>query len=196
MFCAWVSTGRLFKVAFDRGDTLHYSLHYSDDGGNTWQEDVDVYGCNYPNGRNATGTLFGGTNLVTVRSDCIFKQAKCFILWDFWGSRDNSFLVNNISVGDEFAFTMDQTSSTVEIPVYFSGVPDAEAVTIDNVNSVVDGGTIITGMTHESNTGNVFSTYIRDAYENLAGYTDVIFADSRFYANWNGDLHCGSNTER
>lgn len=180
-----VPSTRQFQVVFDLGDSFYYSLYYRDSSSGSWVKDTDAFGIYW----DQQGSLIGerqGDAYVTVNGEVIFKQANCFILWDFWQNR------GNINPGDTYSFQANTSSSTIEIPVIFH---NGDALTINNVNSVVDESTIITGMTHESNTGNVFHDYIQAAYQ-LAGYTDVVFADSHMYWEWEGDLHCGSNTQR
>ena len=131
-----------------------------------------------------------GTDPLHIKwnADCIFKDAKCFILKEFW--QDQS----QISQGDTFIFQVNGASTTFEMPVLYTSGGDAYSV--NNVNSLVNSSSrVVTGRTGESNTNNVFQDYVADVF-GKAGLNVVDVADCMLYHEANGDIHCGTNAKR
>ena len=44
-------------------------------------------------------------------------------------------------------------------------------------------------------TSDILMDYVRNLFDK-SGYSNVNEADSRFYHNWSGDIHCGTNKQR
>lgn len=179
MLPADVST-RKYKISFDQGDNIHFSVSYEDNGSGSWSTDIDFYGCYLTAAQSGTGPEH-----IKIDADCIFKESLCFILSDFWEN------TGQIAPGDYFIFEVSANCTTLEMPVIFF---NGDAYSINHVNSLVDGGKVFSGSTHESNTGDVFKNYVEKVF-NKAGLS-TIFADSRLYHYLDGDIHCGTNVQR
>jgi hypothetical protein len=115
-----------------------------------------------------------------------------------------------VLIGDKFAFTADPTCKTIEMPVIFKylDMPDpfhdgAIAYTMNHVNSFVDdSGRVVTGRTYGPNVAydggmdkDILGDYVWAAFQK-AGFTNRNEADSRYYHNRDGDIHCGTNVRR
>ena len=82
------------------------------------------------------------------------------------------------------------------MPVPFnSGPGTALTYTINHVNCLVNGGTVFAGQTHEYNTNNMLKDYVAAMFQK-AGYSTIEEADSMYYHNKGGDIHCNTNAIR
>jgi len=82
------------------------------------------------------------------------------------------------------------------------GAVGAVAYTTNHVNSLVDGVTVVTGNAYGpevnyagAGSSDILADYVAAAFAR-AGYTSVIEADSRWYHNSQGNIHCGTNVRR
>jgi hypothetical protein len=165
------SNKRKYRITFS--NSTDYSLQYKELPYGDWIAESDAH--------SITGSI-------NKDQDCIFKDAKCFIL--------KHWLEGPFQQGDYFEFEADPTCSTIEMPVLFSGGAEtAYAYTIDHANCLVDGGTVFTGQTHESSTDDVLKDYVTNMF-GKAGYSTITDADSSYYHNGGGDIHCGTNVMR
>jgi hypothetical protein len=171
------SSRRYYRLTFTTG--ADYDLEFMEEGG-AWT----------PGGTGSTG------------DDQVFPDARCFILDHWWSGAP--------MIGDVFTFEADPTCSTIEMPVLFcyedrGGFPDhagALACTINHVNSLVDGTALVTGGSFGpevnylgAGNGDILADYVAAAFAR-AGYSSVISADSTYYHDWDGDIHCGTNVKR
>jgi len=172
-FAAFLTGTRYYEIRFTGAIT--YQLWYRDDPSAAWVKD--------PTDGDAT-------------QDMVFTDAKAYILTAHW--------TGIAAVGDKFHFQADPSAKMVEIPVLFSdvGTGGALAYTIDNVNSLVDGNTIITGQSFgpsvdytRTGASDILQDYVVAAFKS-AGYTSVLTADSRVYHDTQGSIHCGTNVIR
>lgn len=164
------SNKRRYRITFS--NSTDYTLQYKELPSGNWIAESNPY------------SITGGIN---KNQDCIFRDAKCFILKHWWGG--------TFQQGDYFEFEADPSCSTIEMPVLFTDGVDAYAYIINHVNCLVDGGTVFTGKTHEEYTGNILKTYVTNMF-GKAGYTTITDADSSYYHGGVGDIHCGTNVRR
>jgi hypothetical protein len=165
------SNKRRYRITFS--NSTDYTLQYKELPSGNWIAESNPY------------SITGGIN---KNQDCIFKDAKCFILKHWW--------VGTFQQGDYFEFEADPSCTTIKLPVLFTGGTEtAYSYMINHVNCLVDGSTVFTGQTHEQYTGNVLKNYVTNMF-GKAGYYTVTYADSTYYHNGNGDIHCGTNVRR
>lgn len=76
------------------------------------------------------------------------------------------------------------------------------AYSTNHINSVVDGPTVISGKAYGptvnwsgKGASDLYQAYADAAFRKV-GYTQVLYADSRFYHDSAGNLHCGTNVVR
>lgn len=179
---AGVSTRKHWLV-FDRGNTEEYSLYYADNGAPKPSSPDDSVHRAMDNRAPVTSSTSGSIN-----ADCVFEDAQCFILYWHWAFSG----LPSINQGDEFVFEVDAACSTVGMPVLFES---GDALSINHVNSLVNSGRVLTGLTNESITGDVFTDYVAAAF-NKAGLTTVDFVDCMYYHTAGGNIHCGTNARR
>jgi len=135
----------------------------------------------------------GGTG--DTSSDCVFPEARCFIFTHWWSGAPVA--------GDIFTFEADPTCTTVEMPVMFDyDGAGALPSSVNHVNSLVDGNTVITGRTYGpsvdylgAGAGDILADYVAAAFQR-AGCNTVIAVDSTAYHFQGGDIHCGTNVKR
>ena len=82
------------------------------------------------------------------------------------------------------------------------GTGQALAYTIDSANVVVSGNTVVAGdpygpVVNYAGAGNqpILTNY-DTAMFNKAGYNNIVWADTRYYHDGKGDIHCGTNVQR
>ncbi|QOV90295.1 protein-arginine deiminase family protein [Humisphaera borealis] len=179
---------RTFQIKFTDAD--RYRLRYSDNGGTTWSGWAD--------GQRS--------------KDCVFPEAKAFLLKHYWTGVSKA--------GDVFTYATNPAATLIKMPVlfygpdaFFQGAPIGQSVviegpprlgafTMNHVNSLVDGGTVITGKAQGPKVawrGGTASDILEDyaaAVFRGAGYTTVRFADAAIYHNSGGSIHCGTNAIR
>jgi len=176
------SNPRKYCIVFQE-NWNEYAVWYSDNGLD-WTLDENAY---YPH------KAFPLDWRAYANCDCIFKDAKCFIL-DHW-------LQGPFQAGDYFTFKANPSCTTIEMPVLFEKKLSgrAGAKTINYVNCLVDGGRVFTGQTHElpDSPPGTLTTYVRSLFEK-AGFatSSIIEADSSTLYHPSGDIHCGTNVQR
>jgi hypothetical protein len=101
------------------------------------------------------------------------------------------------------------------MPVFFDNVNGGGALAFTNnvTNALVDGNTLFVANIHGPTVSgsNLFNDYVQHVVskpylyfdENTGNYilkngdfTSVFFADERYYHNWEGSIHCGTNVLR
>jgi hypothetical protein len=140
-------------------------------------------------------------------NDEVFGQAGAFMFKNFFNDAAGAF-----AAGDKFNFVGDPNSKMIEMPVLFhehGGAGNrAWAFTVDHANSlVIDKNTIIVGTGSDGNAygpvvdykgkgaTDIWMDYVTAAF-GLAGYTNILTADSLAYHNNQGNVHCGTNVIR
>jgi hypothetical protein len=179
---------REFEVKLGQGNS--YQLRYSDRAG-VW-----------------SSWLSGSRD-----RDEVFETAGAYILTSQWQGRSSV-------AGDTFRFATNPSATLNRVPVLFANssvrfdptggaanssfldLGRVRALTMNHVNSLVSGSTIVTGETfgprvnHSGNgASDILKDYVRNTFQR-AGYTNVVFADGRWYHNSGGNIHCGTNVTR
>lgn len=173
---------RTLQVRFVDAD--RYRLRYSDNGGTTWSTWAD--------GKRS--------------EDSVFPQAKAFLLKHYWTGTPRA--------GDVFTFATNPSATLLKMPVlfaspglFFEGAlvdpqPRLAPFTMNHINSLVDGGTVITGKAQgpkvawrTSTASDILEDYAAAVFRG-AGYTTIRFADASFYHDASGSIHCGTNAIR
>ena len=177
-FIGFLNTAMEYKIEFIDQDK--YELWYREAGTPGWTTyETSAY-----------SYVYGDTGDEAYEdADYIFKNANCFIL--------RHWLNGPFQTGDTFEFEADPTCSTIEMPVLFyeRSAGKALARTINHVNCLVDGGTVFTGQTHEQFTNDILKNYVASMFQK-AGYSIIKEADSTYYHDGGGDIHCGTNVMR
>lgn len=175
---------RTFQVKFVDAD--RYRLRFSDNAGATWS--------GWTEGRKS--------------QDSVFPGAKAFILKHHW--------TGVAKAGDVFTFATNPNATMLKMPVLF-GAPGAvfssvivdpqlrlSPFTMNHINSLADGTTIITGKAQGPKVawkgGTAIASDILEDYAaavfRTAGYTSVRFTDAALYHNSGGSVHCATNAIR
>ncbi len=172
---------RYYRIDFDRVDLNEYTLRWSTNSDETWDD---------PPGTYETDPTVGKRD---GNEDSIFTEALCFILYHWWDGTFES--------GDYFLFNADPDYAALEMPVLFYNYGGASAYTTNHVNSLIDGSKVFTGLAHgpefdylDKTNSDILMDYAQRLFQK-AGYT-VKKADSRFYHHFGGDVHCGTNVKR
>jgi hypothetical protein len=114
--------------------------------------------------------------------------------------------------GDTFSYNANPSSGIVETPVLFCADQGnqknpnlATEFTTNFVNSLVNGGTVYTGIAYGPSVaylGNgapasdILQDYAADMFQNLNGIQNVVDIDGRYYHDEEGFLHCATNVIR
>jgi hypothetical protein len=178
------SAARTFEVKFLDAD--RYQLRYRDAGGpySRWFD-----------GRRSR--------------DEVFPEARAFLLKHYWTGTPRA--------GDRFTFTTNPSATLLRMPVMFAtpGLFHESAsanpaptgwrlapFSTNNINSLADGDTVVVGRAYGpkvnwNGTGktDLFEGYAGSVFR-AAGYRNVVLADTRFYHDTGGSLHCGTNAIR
>ena len=156
------------------------------------------YRLRYRDGTSAWSKWFAGK---TTRDE-VFADAKAFILTNYWSG--------TAKAGDAFMFKTQPGATLLKMPVLFSATPVASdpsnppmtPYSEDHVNSLVDGGTVITGRAYgpvvkwnRSQASDLFQDYATAAFK-AGGYTNIVVTDARVYHNSSGSVHCATNAFR
>jgi len=172
---------RYYKVVF-KPDGISYDLSYKEEGEENWTPESDAWGF--------TGSDIYQNFHIDKNTDCIFKDANCFILKHYWSP-------GTFDVNETFEFEADPTCSTIEMPVLFHNKTGggATAYTMDHVNCQVDGATVFTADAEET-TGE-YMNYVTNLFKR-AGYSenDIKTPKARFYHQSQGNIYCGTNVRR
>ncbi len=183
-FVAFLSGKRYFQIRFN--NSTEYNVYYTNDPelpAYEWAMDPH------------TGV---------IGQDEVFADAKAYILGYWWHTSGLG-----AAMGDTFSFSADPATDIVEVPVLFQAGYDrygqyagAIAFTSDSVNALVDGNWIFTPETYGpvvnfsgSGASDILHDYVAAAF-GLCGYLDVNFVDARYYHDWEGSVHCGTNAIR
>lgn len=123
----------------------------------------------------------------SINTDTVFQAARAFML--------KHYFTGTYAAGDTFTVSADPSAGIVSMPVIFG--PDRgklTAYTVNNVNSLVDSGSVVTG---EQFAPAIIKTYTTGAFR-LAGYPDggIHYTGDLFYHNADGEIHCATNDIR
>lgn len=163
---------RYYRITFS--SATQYGVAYREEGG-SWSSDA------------STGD---------INSDCVFKDALCFILKHWWSDSEPP------GTGDVFTFNADPLCTTLEIPVCFY-MAQPVAITNNAVNCLVkDASAVFTAEIFGPETdylGNGNVSDILDDYRNTLFskvYSTVHTPLEMVYHVQNGSIHCATNVQR
>lgn len=163
---------RYYRITFS--SATQYGVEYREEGG-SWSSDA------------RTGD---------INSDCVFKDALCFILKHWWSNSEPP------GAGDVFTFNADPLCTTLEIPVCFHQLQPL-AITNNAVNCLVkDASTVFTAEIFGPETdylGNGNVSDILDDYRNALFskvYSTVYTPLEMVYHVNQGSIHCATNVQR
>jgi hypothetical protein len=138
-------------------------------------------------------------------ADSVFPEARAFILRDYWRG--------SAQAGDSFTYKTNPNATLIKVPQLFASPgllfdtttptnPTLIPFSVNHINSLVDGPTIVTGKAfgpkvawRDSTKGDILQDYVESAFKR-GGYTAVEVVDSTPYHNAGGNLHCGTNVIR
>ena len=172
---------RTFEVRFTGSDA--YRLRYRDAGG-AWSEW-------YAGSRSA---------------DAVFPEARAFILKNYWSGTAQK--------GDSFTYKTVPGATLLRVPQLFASGgllsdpadpprdPILTPFSVNHINSLVDGTTVVTGNAfgpevawQDETKRDLLQGYVNETF-GRGGYTSVEVVDTTTYHNSGGSLHCGTNTIR
>jgi hypothetical protein len=131
-----------------------------------------------------------------ITDDCVFENARCFILKHWWAGTPNS--------GDIFTFNADPLCKTLEIPIIygFSFYSPSTPVTNNSVNCLVDMNTVFTAKQfgpdvdylNNGMVSDILEDYVRAMFVKV--YSNVNMPDETYYHSMLGSIHCATNVQR
>lgn len=191
-------------VALSRGNAFVQMLGKSEREFEIRFVDSNIYQLRYRDGAGAWSGWTGGRK----DKDEVFPAAKAFILKNYW--------TGNAQAGDTFTFKTNPDATLVKMPQLYAesgilsrasgsflpGETRVSQFSMNHINSLTDGGTVITGETFGPKVNwdgagkrDLFKDYVADVFTRT-GYTNVLFTNANVYHDSGGSIHCGTNAIR